>query len=156
MIHYRRTGICDSLARRHAAVRQVMPGSFVNFCFSDHMLQCATKRTSPNPSSVQTNKIEIPIRANLAHDHALKTGHIALLGGDFEVSVNDSYGKENTSTATESAEKVAANRQSSNAGTTEGGRSGDDALKLLVHGLLTVTSHNQTLLLELLSNITGR
>lgn len=26
---------------------------------------------------------------NLAHDHALQSGHIAFLGRDFEISVND-------------------------------------------------------------------
>jgi len=119
------------------------------------MLQCAAKHPSPNPSVVQI-KNPISLWANLAHDHALEAGHVALLGGNFEVSVDDGYGKENTSTATESTEKVAADGQSSNAGTTKGSRGRNDALELLVHGLLTVTSHDQTLLLELLSDIAGR
>jgi hypothetical protein len=96
------------------------------------------------------------MKANLAHDHALKAGHVALLSGNFEVSVDDSHGKENTCAAAQSTKKIATNRQSSNAGTTESSRGRNDTLELLVHGLLTVTSHDQTLLLELLSDIAGR
>ena len=54
-----------------------------------------------------------------------------------------------------SAEKVASNGESTNAGTTESSGSGDDALELLVHALLTVTGHNETLVLELLGDIAG-
>jgi hypothetical protein len=92
----------------------------------------------------------------LTHDHALETGHVALLGGNLKVSVDNSDGQENTSSAAEGAEEIATNGQSTNASTTESGGSGDDALELLVHGLLTVTSHNETLFLELLGNVAGR
>jgi hypothetical protein len=93
---------------------------------------------------------------HLAHDHTLEAGHVALLSGDFEVSVNDGNGKKDTSSATEGTKKVATNRESTNASTTESGSSGDDALELLVHGLFTVTSHDETLLLELLGDVAGR
>ncbi|CAG1994388.1 unnamed protein product [Fusarium graminearum] len=53
-----------------------------------------------------------------------------------------------------STEKVAGDREGTNASTTESGGSRNDALELLVHGLVTVTGHNETLVLELLGNIT--
>lgn len=65
------------------------------------------------------------------------------------------HSKQDTSTAAKGTEKVGGNGESTNAGTTEGGSSGDNTLKLLVHALLTVTRHDKTLVLELLSNITG-
>jgi hypothetical protein len=92
----------------------------------------------------------------LAHDHTLEAGHIALLGGNLKVSVDDGDGQKNTGTAAQCAEKIATNGQSTNAGTTESGGRGDDALELLVHGLLAVTGHDETLLLELLSDIARR
>lgn len=68
---------------------------------------------------------------------------------------NSRHGKKNTSTAAEGTEKVRGDGETSNAGTTEGGGGGDDTLQLLVHALLTVTRHDETLVLELLGNITG-
>ena len=70
----------------------------------------------------------------------------------FSGNLRDSH--ENTSTASKSTHQVADNRESTNAGTTEGGGSRDDALELTVHALVTVTGHNHTLLLELLGDIT--
>lgn len=90
---------------------------------------------------------------HLAHDHTLEAGHVALLSGNFEVSVDDGDSKQNTSSATKGAKKVAADGKSTNTSTTESGSSGDDTLELLVHGLLTVTGHDKTLLLELLGDI---
>ena len=66
-------------------------------------------------------------------------------------NLRDSH--EDTSTATKSANKVTDNGKGTNAGTTEGSSGGDDALEFTVHGLITVTGHNETLLLELLGNI---
>lgn len=66
-------------------------------------------------------------------------------------NLRDSH--ENTSTATKSANKITDNGKSTNAGTTEGSSSGNDTLELTVHGLITVTGHNETLLLKLLGNI---
>ena len=97
-----------------------------------------------------------PLWEHLAHDHTLEAGHVALLGGNLEVSVDNSNGKQDTSSAAEGAEEVTANGESTNASTTESGSSGDNALELFVHGLLTVTGHDKTLLLELLSDIAGR
>ena len=62
--------------------------------------------------------------------------------------------QKNTSSRSESAQKVRGNRESTNASTTEGSGSRDNTLKLLVHALLAVTGHDQTLLLQLLGNIT--
>ena len=62
-------------------------------------------------------------------------------------------GHENTGTAAESAHQIADNRESTNAGTTEGGSGGNNALELTVHALVTVTGHNHALLLELLGNV---
>ena len=70
-----------------------------------------------------------------------------------KLDLRDSH--ENTGTAAESAHQIANNRESTDAGTTEGSGSGDNALELTVHALVTVTGHNHTLLLELLGNITG-
>ena len=67
-------------------------------------------------------------------------------------NLRDSH--EDTSTAAKSANKVTDNGESTNAGTTEGGGSRDNALELTVHALVTVTGHNHALLLELLGNIT--
>src|SRR5690242_18623511 len=92
----------------------------------------------------------------LAHDHALEAGHVTLLSGNLEVAVDDGDSKQDTGSATKSTEKVAAYGKSTNASTTEGGSSRDNTLELLVHGLLTVTGHDETLLLKLLGNIAGR
>ena len=46
---------------------------------------------------------------HLAHDHTLEAGHVALLRGDFEVSVDDGDSQENTSSAAECAEKIGTN-----------------------------------------------
>lgn len=64
-------------------------------------------------------------------------------------------GKEDTSSGTEGAEEIRGNGEGTNAGTTKGGSSGDNTLEFLVHGLLTVTGHDETLLLELLGNVAG-
>lgn len=65
------------------------------------------------------------------------------------------HGKENTGAATKSTEEVGGDGEGTDAGTTEGSRSGNDTLELLVHALLTVTGHDETLVLELLGNIAG-
>lgn len=96
------------------------------------------------------------LEEHLAHDHTLEAGHVALLSGNLEVAVDDGDSKKDTSSAAESTEKIATNGKSTNASTTESSGSGDDALQLLVHRLLAVTSHDKTLLLELLSDIAGR
>jgi hypothetical protein len=63
-------------------------------------------------------------------------------------------GKKDTGTATKGTEKVGSDRESTNTGTTESGGSGNDTLEFPVHALLTVTSHDETLVLELLRDIT--
>jgi hypothetical protein len=67
------------------------------------------------------------------------------------MNLRDSH--ENTGTAAQSAHQIADNRKSTDARATEGGSSGDNALELTVHALVTVTGHNHTLLLELLGNV---
>lgn len=64
-------------------------------------------------------------------------------------------GQQDTGTRAKSTEKIRSNRQSTNASTTESSCDWNNTLELLIHALLTVTSHNQTLLLQLLGNITG-
>src|SRR5687767_956187 len=140
---------------RHAAVRKVVPRYLRKLLFLRSYVTMCGEALQPQPILHSDQKIHIPMKANLAHDHALKAGHVALLSGNFEVSVDDSHGKENTCAAAQSTKKIATNGQSSNAGTTESSRGRNDTLELLVHGLLTVTSHDQTLLLELLSDIAG-
>lgn len=66
-------------------------------------------------------------------------------------NLRDSH--ENTSAAAESADQVAGNRESTDTSTTKGGGSRDDTLELTVHGLVTVSSHHETLLLQLLGDI---
>jgi len=61
---------------------------------------------------------------------------------------------EDTSTRAERTYQVTHDGEKTNASTTESGRSGNDALELTIHTLITVTCHNQTLLLELLGDIT--
>lgn len=63
--------------------------------------------------------------------------------------------KESTGTRAEGTEKIAGDGERTNAGTAKGSGSGDDALELLVHALVAVTSHDETLVLELLGNVTG-
>jgi hypothetical protein len=114
--------------------------------------------TAPNLQLMQKNR-RLPVSdpgKYLSHDHALETSHVALLGSDFKVSVNNSNSEQDTSSAAESTEKIRANRQSTNASTTKCGSRRDDALELLVHGILTVPSHNEALLLELLRDVAGR
>lgn len=65
-------------------------------------------------------------------------------------------GKKDAGSATEGTEEIASDGKKTNASTTEGRGSGNNPLQLLVHALLTMTSHNQSLFLELLGNIAGR
>jgi hypothetical protein len=114
---------------------------------------------TPNRHSLQKKSyrtFSIQIIRHLAHNHALETRHITLLGSDFKVSVDDGDGQQNTSTTAKGAEEVAANRKSTNASTTKSSGGRNNTLKLLVHRLLTVTGHDETLLLELLGDIAGR
>lgn len=69
--------------------------------------------------------------------------------------LNSRDSQQDTGTRAKSTEEIRSNRQSANASTTKSSGDWNDTLELLVHALLTVTSHNQTLLLQLLGNITG-
>ena len=71
--------------------------------------------------------------------------------GASEQNLRDS--KESTSARAKSAHQVAGNGESTNAGAAESRSSRNDPFEFLVHGFLTVTSHNQTLLFELLGDI---
>lgn len=68
--------------------------------------------------------------------------------------LNLRHSEQNTSTTSKSTKKVRGNGQSTNASTTKSSSSRNNTLQLLVHALLTVTSHHQTLVLELLGNVT--
>lgn len=63
--------------------------------------------------------------------------------------------KEGSSSGPKGAHQIASNGKSSDASATEGSGSGNNALELLVHALVTVASHDQTLVLELLGNVAG-
>src|SRR4051812_30615487 len=62
-------------------------------------------------------------------------------------------GKKSSSARAERTHEVAGDGESTNAGATEGSGGRDDALELLVHALLAVTGHDQTLVLELLGDV---
>jgi len=119
-----------------------------------------------------TNTLQSSKRLNLSSHHALEASHVALLGGDLEVAVDDAVigiskmvhtlrhsrnlrdSHKNTGTASKSTHQVADNRKSTDAGATEGGSSRNNTLELTVHALVTVTGHDHTLLLELLGDVT--
>lgn len=71
----------------------------------------------------------------------------------FRQNLRDS--KKGSGTRAQSTHKIREDGQSTNAGTTKGSGGGNDALELLVHALVAVTSHDETLVLELLGNVTG-
>lgn len=54
-----------------------------------------------NPSK---SSLLVSYKTYLAHDHTLEAGHIALLCGNFKVSVDDSDSQEDTSSAAQRAE----------------------------------------------------
>lgn len=68
--------------------------------------------------------------------------------------MNSRDSQQDTSTRTKSTKEIRSNRQGANASTTEGSSDWNNTLELFVHTLLTVTSHDQTLLFQLLGNIT--
>lgn len=89
-------------------------------------------------------------------NEALEVGaEIALLSGNFKVAIDDGDGQQNPSAASQGAEHVGSDGQSTNAGTAKGGSSGDDALEFLVHALFTMAGHDETLFLEGLCHVTG-
>ena len=65
-------------------------------------------------------------------------------------------GEENTSTRTNSTQEVSEDSEGTNAHTTEQGSSGDVAVQDVNEGSVTVTLHGQTIITELLGNITSR
>lgn len=79
-----------------------------------------------------------------------------LLDKDLKVLVDDGDGQQDTSSAANSSEQIGRNRESTNTETSKGGGSGDDTLQFFVHASLTMASHNQLLILQLLGNILGR
>lgn len=91
----------------------------------------------------------------LSHNHALHARQVTLLGSNFKVAVDDGDSKKSTSSRAKGSHQVTEDREGTNASTTERGSSRNDALKLLVHALVTVTGHNETLVLELLGDIAG-
>lgn len=69
--------------------------------------------------------------------------------------LNSRNSQQNTSTRTKGTEEIRGNGQGTNTSTTKGSGDRNNTLELLIHALLTVTSHNQTLFLQLLRDITG-
>ncbi len=103
--------------------------------------------------SVSSRNISEYIQTDLSHNHTLHTSHITLLGSNLKVSVDNSNSQKDTSSRAKSTHQIRSNREGTNASTTESGRSWNNALQLLVHALLAVTSHDKSLVLKLLSNI---
>ena len=75
--------------------------------------------------------------------------------GERLTAVDDSDGHEDTSSASDSTHQIGNNGQETEDSSTKSSGSGDDALELLVHGTLTVSSHNHLLFLELFGNVPG-
>lgn len=61
--------------------------------------------------------------------------------------------QQDTSPGSKGTHQITGDRKRPNAGSTEGGGGGDDALQLLVHALVSVASHDKSLVLELLRDI---
>lgn len=79
-----------------------------------------------------------------------------LLDEDLEVLVDDRDGEKDSGSGSDSSHEVGGDGKSSNAESSEGGGSWDVTVELVNHGLLTMTTHDHLLLLELLGNILGR
>jgi len=70
-------------------------------------------------------------------------------------AVDDGDSHEDTSSASDSTHQIGNDGQETEDSSTKSSGSRDDALELLVHGTLTVSSHNHLLFLELLGNVPG-
>jgi len=70
-------------------------------------------------------------------------------------AVDDGDSHEDTSSASDGTHQIGNNRQETEDSSTKSSGSRDDALELLVHGALTVSSHNHLLVLELFGNVPG-
>ena len=68
-------------------------------------------------------------------------------------AVDDRDRHKNTSPTADRTHQVGDDRQETEDGTAERRRGGDDALELLVHGLLAVAGHDEALVLELLGDV---
>lgn len=95
-----------------------------------------------------------------------------LLDKDLKVLVDDGHGKQDSGSRSNSAykqrrgimrkqsegqtQKISSYGQEPDTQTTKGGGSGNDPLQLLVHGLVTMSTHDKLLLLELLGNVARR
>lgn len=73
--------------------------------------------------------------------------------GSVLTAVDDCNGHENTSAASNGTHQIGNNGQETKDGSTKGSCSRDYALKLFVHGALTMTSHNHLLILQLFGNV---
>ena len=112
------------------------------------------------------------VGAPLTHHHPLQSSHVTLFSRDFEVSVNDPIAcqqsvrklsdralrdsEKDTGATTERTQKVAGYRQCANASSAKSSSGRDNPFQFLVHALLSVSSHDQSLLFELFCNVPGR
>lgn len=79
----------------------------------------------------------------------------ALLDKHLPVLVDDGGAQQDTGTGANGANEIGKDRDGAQNGTTKGGSGGDDTLQLLVHGGITMASHDHVLVLELLGNVAG-
>lgn len=63
------------------------------------------------------------------------------------------YCEKDTGSTSKSSHEITGHGQGANTGTTKSGSGRNNSLEFLVHALFTVSSHNQSLILELLGNI---
>lgn len=78
-----------------------------------------------------------------------------LLDEDLEVLVDDGNGEEDSGSGSDGSHEVGGNGEGSNAESSEGSGGRDVTVEFVDHGLLTMSTHDHLLLLELLGNILG-
>jgi hypothetical protein len=82
---------------------------------------------------------------------------LLLLGDLLEVRVDDGYGKEDSSSASDGSHEVCEDAEGTNANTTEGSSGDDVSTEVLDHGFFAVAiSNDHVLLHQLVNNITRR
>lgn len=94
--------------------------------------------------------------SHLPHHQTFHTQIPTLLRRDLKVPINDSHGQQDPGPAPQRPQHIARDGQRTDDRTAERSSSGDHALQFFVHALLAMARHNETLILELLGDITGR
>jgi hypothetical protein len=93
-------------------------------------------------------------RLNISHHQPSRhSTEIAFFGCDLEVSIDDRHSQQNTRATAQCPHHITRHRQSANTSTSKCGSRGNNTLEFLVHALLTVPGHNESLILELFGDI---